>query len=40
MKNGAAGFVTNLNFSSGLVGAKADWSTSLPINFPPAATYV
>src|SRR5215510_1118791 len=33
-KNGAAGFATNLNFSSGLLGAKADWGTSLPINLP------
>ncbi len=34
VKNGAAGLATNLNFSSGVLGAKADWSTSLPINLP------
>ena len=34
VKNGAAGLATNLNFSSGLLGAKADWSTALPINLP------
>ncbi|MCM3871068.1 MAG: autotransporter-associated beta strand repeat-containing protein, partial [Pyrinomonadaceae bacterium] len=34
VKNGAAGLVTNLNFSSGVLGAKADWSTVLPINLP------
>jgi autotransporter-associated beta strand protein len=34
VKNGGAGLATNLNFSSGTLGAKADWSTSLPINLP------
>lgn len=34
VKNGAAGLVTNLNFSSGILGAKADWSTAVPINLP------
>ncbi len=34
VKNGAAGLATNLNFSSGLLGAKADWGTSLPITLP------
>jgi autotransporter-associated beta strand protein len=34
VKNGSAGLVTNLNFSSGLLGAKDAWSTSLPINLP------
>jgi rhamnogalacturonan endolyase len=34
VKNGIGGFVTNLNFTSGVVGAKADWSTALPITFP------
>jgi rhamnogalacturonan endolyase len=34
VKNGAAGFATNLNFGNGLLGAKADWGTSLPINLP------
>jgi autotransporter-associated beta strand protein len=34
VKNGAAGLVTNLNFSSGTLGAHADWSTTLPITLP------
>jgi autotransporter-associated beta strand protein len=34
VKNGAAGFATNLNFTNGLLGAKADWETSLPITLP------
>src|SRR5262245_44125294 len=34
VKNGAAGLATNLNFSSGLLGAKSDWATSLPITLP------
>jgi autotransporter-associated beta strand protein len=34
VKNGSAGLATNLNFISGLVGAKAGWSTSLPIALP------
>jgi rhamnogalacturonan endolyase len=34
VKNGAAGLVTNLNFSSGTIGAKAAWSTAVPINLP------
>ncbi|HEY9431002.1 MAG TPA: Ig-like domain-containing protein, partial [Blastocatellia bacterium] len=34
VKNGAAGLTTNLNFGSGLLGAKADWGTSLPITLP------
>ena len=34
VKNGASGLATGLNFSSGVLGAKADWSTSLPINLP------
>ncbi len=34
VKNGAAGLATNLNFSSGVVGAKAAWSTALPVNLP------
>ncbi len=36
VKNGAAGLATTLNFSSGVLGAKADWSTSLPITLQPA----
>src|SRR5262245_15182496 len=32
VKNGTAGFATNLNFGNGLLGAKADWETILPIN--------
>jgi rhamnogalacturonan endolyase len=34
VKNGAAGLVTNLNFSSGVLGATSDWTTNLPINLP------
>lgn len=34
VKNGAATLATNLNFSSGTLGAKADWSTALNINLP------
>jgi autotransporter-associated beta strand protein len=34
VKNGSAGLVTNLNFGSGLLGAKEAWSTSLPITLP------
>jgi autotransporter-associated beta strand protein len=34
VKNGAAGLTTNLNFGGGLLGAKADWGTSLPITLP------
>src|SRR5262245_20309411 len=34
IKNGAAGLATNLNFGSGLLGAKADWGTSVPITLP------
>jgi autotransporter-associated beta strand protein len=36
VKNGAAGLTTNLNFSSGVLGAKAPWSTALNINLPAA----
>ncbi len=34
VKNGGAGLATNLSFSSGLLGAKADWTTGLPITLP------
>jgi len=34
VKNGAATLATNLNFSSGVLGAKANWSTALPVNLP------
>ncbi|HEY8995378.1 MAG TPA: MBG domain-containing protein, partial [Lacunisphaera sp.] len=34
VKNGAATLATNLNFSSGVLGAKASWSTALPVNLP------
>jgi autotransporter-associated beta strand protein len=38
VKNGTGGFVTNLNLSSGIVGAKANWSapSTLPITLPAA----
>lgn len=34
VKNGTGTFATNLNFSSGTLGAKASWSTALPVNLP------
>lgn len=34
VKNGTSGLTTALNFSSGILGAKADWSTTVPINLP------
>jgi autotransporter-associated beta strand protein len=34
VKNGAAGLATNLIFGSGLLGAKANWSSSLPVTLP------
>src|SRR5262249_36542892 len=34
VKDGAASLATNLNFGSGLLGAKADWVTVLPITLP------
>jgi rhamnogalacturonan endolyase len=34
VKDGAASLATNLNFGSGLLGAKADWVTGLPITLP------
>ncbi|ACB75491.1 rhamnogalacturonan lyase B N-terminal domain-containing protein [Opitutus terrae] len=34
VKNAGGTFATNLNFSSGTLGAKASWSTALPVNLP------
>jgi autotransporter-associated beta strand protein len=34
VKNGTGAFATNLNFSSGILGARTDWSTLVPINLP------
>ena len=34
VKNGAAGLTTTLSFSSGTLGAKANWSTALPVTLP------
>src|SRR6185436_6096488 len=34
MKNGAAGLTTSLSFGSGILGAKADWSTALRVTLP------
>jgi rhamnogalacturonan endolyase len=34
VKNGAAGLATTLNLSSGTLGAKASWSTTLPVTLP------
>jgi rhamnogalacturonan endolyase len=36
VKNGTGAFATNLDFSSGILGARTDWSTVLPINLPAA----
>lgn len=36
VKNGTGAFATNLDFSSGILGAKTDWSTTVPINLPVA----
>jgi rhamnogalacturonan endolyase len=40
VKNGAASLVTNLNFSSGTLGAKAGWMTLLPINLPSGGNVI
>jgi rhamnogalacturonan endolyase len=40
VKNGAAGLTTHLNFSSGTLGANANWSTALPINLPNGGNVV
>jgi autotransporter-associated beta strand protein len=34
VKGGAAGMATNVNLSAGILGAKANWSTSVPLNLP------
>jgi rhamnogalacturonan endolyase len=34
VKNGAAGLATTLSFSSGTLGAKANWATALPVTLP------
>ncbi|HET7534942.1 MAG TPA: hypothetical protein VFJ90_00710, partial [Candidatus Didemnitutus sp.] len=34
VRNGAAGFTSAVNLSSGVLGAKASWSTAHPINLP------
>jgi autotransporter-associated beta strand protein len=36
VKNGTAGLVTNLSFGSGVLGAKANWSTLVPVTLPAA----
>src|SRR6185312_6483818 len=38
VRNGTGAFVTNLDFSSGLLGARTDWSTVVPINLPTAGS--
>ncbi len=40
VKNGASGLVTNLNFSSGTLGAKAPWSTSLSVTLPSGGNVI
>lgn len=34
IRNGTGAFATNLDFSSGILGARTDWSTVVPINLP------
>lgn len=34
VKNGTGAFATNLDFRSGTLGARTDWSTLVPINLP------
>lgn len=38
VKNGTGAFVTNLNLASGVLGARADWGSSVPMNLPAANT--
>ncbi|HWA86119.1 MAG TPA: rhamnogalacturonan lyase B N-terminal domain-containing protein [Opitutus sp.] len=40
VKNGASGLATNLNFSSGTLGAKSAWSTALPVNLPSGGNVI
>ena len=34
VRNGTGTFATNLNFSAGVLGAKASWATAVPITLP------
>ena len=36
VRNGTGTFAANLNFSTGILGAKDNWSTSVPITLPAA----
>ena len=40
VRNGAGTFASTLNFSAGTVGAKSNWSTSLPIALPSGGNVV
>ena len=40
VRNGAGTFASTLNFSAGTVGAKSNWSTSLPITLPSGGNVV
>jgi rhamnogalacturonan endolyase len=40
VKNGASTLTTALNFGSGTLGAKANWSTGLPINLPASGNII
>ena len=40
VKNGTASFATNLNFSAGVLGAKASWTTDVPVTLPAGGNLV
>ena len=40
VKNATAGMVTTINLTSGLLGAKADWSTAHPLTLPSGNSLV
>lgn len=39
-KNAGGTFAANINLTSGVLGAKSDWSTALPINLPSGGNIV
>jgi autotransporter-associated beta strand protein len=40
VRNGTGTFASNVNFSSGIVGAKSNWTTALPISLPSGGNIV
>lgn len=40
VKNAGGTFAANLNFTGGLLGAKADWATTLPVQIPAGGALV